>query len=482
MSKQLKTNEKKVRRDVKKILKNETGRDFHKSARSERRGADARRAITTVQRQSKSGPLSRAPREMFARAFTERDAARLAWMLTVCDPFGKHHWSVPPTLGLGVPLSQPRIYRITLKGFAVANAAGVVFIGANADQWLPDSFRATGTNAQPRFGYLGNNPANGVGDARGTPVHYTSAAYVGCAAATPVVVGSTSVSYPGPEVTAATGLNFLGFPDDFVNTQLPGDATSGNAYQRCQQLALGLRVRPTAPASGALVPQGVILMTQQTLGDTVQTNAAAASSSSAIGGANCYAYMAGLYATASKTNMTDEMVGRQELDVMEWPRDKQTKAASWLSAAAIPNQSCSLAAYAPKNTGDVVVGYPQLAAIGAGMLEGQTVEFEASYIYAFYGAVSYEVNAHRDQASVPLGDMTSTVSSASQHMAVGSQHSPARQAVASVVQPSVASGELKSGSAAKWVQGGKEVIEAATGSSIGDLIGEGLGFLGAMLL
>jgi len=491
MNKNNKLSEKKVRQDVKKILKHETGDAVGKADKAKRRNKDARRAIAVTRRTAESGPLTRGNAEMFHRAFTDRDAARLAWMLTVCDPFGKHHWSIPPVVAPGIPLSEPRIYRVTLKGFASANSQGRCYIGANADMWLPDPAATYLTNARPYFGYLGNSSTNGAGFARGTPVHYTTSTYVGCAAAGTlpgVIAGSDGRSWPAQPITYAVGLSFLGFPDQFINTQLPGDTTGSNAYQRCQCISVGLRARPVAPAAGALIPQGVICMTQQTLGDTVQTNAAAASTTTAIGGVDAYAYLAGLSiggGPADKINeLTDEMIARQEWDVMDWPRDKQGKGnVSWLSAAAIPNQSCALEAYAPKITGNLNVGYPQLAVACAGMLQGQVVEFEAAYTYAFYGAVSYEVNAHVGQSAVPGSDLASTAASAKQHMMIGEDMpSPARRAVAATVQPDVSSGLLSGKSAAKWVNSGKEVIEAATGSSIGDLIGEGLGFLGAMLL
>lgn len=490
MSKNIISTEKKVRRDVKKILKHESGKGAGKHARSQRRGADAQRAIKVVEKQAAKAPLTRGAASMFRRAFTDRDAARLAWMLTVCDPFGKHHWSVPPIISPGIPLSEPRIYRITFRGFATANAGGRIYIGANADMWLPNPSAAALTIPEPRYGFLGNAPASGVGAQRGQPVHYTTSTYVGCdvaGAGVPVIAGSTGNSYPSSISTAATGLNFAGFPDPFINTQLNNDPVSANAYQRATNISVGLRVRPTAPGGAALVPTGVLMMTQQILGDTTQTNATAASSPTAIGGVDAYNYLAGVQGpgTSGGPNELDgEMIGREEWDIMEWPRDEVTKTGAWLSAAAIPNQSCSLGAWVPKQTGDRIVGQPQLAVVGAGMQPSAVVEWEASYTYAFYGAVSYEVNAHTEHAAVPGADLQSTAAAASDHMMVGPGRAatPARAALASVVQPAVSSGELSSKSAADWVSSGKSVIEAATGSSIGDLIGEGLGFLGAMLL
>lgn len=458
-----------------------------KSKRKEARKV-ARKEIKGRLRTASAKPLTANTASMFQRAFTERDASRLGWMLTVCDPFGSHHWSVPPTIGLGVPLAAPRIYRITLKGFASANADGMVYVGANADMWLPDAGRATLTNAQPRYGFLGNNPANGGTSRRGSPVHYTTSTYAGCIPGnTPTpVTGSNGYSWPGPTVETCTGLNFCQFPDSFINIQLPGDPGNSDAYQRAQCIATGLRVRPTAPASGALIPQGVVLMTQQTLGDSVITCASAASGTLVRGGADVYAYLSGVFAGPAAAELTGDMIAREEWDVIDWPRDEKKGEGSWLTASAIPNQSCCLAAYAPKVAGDRVVGYPQLAAVGAGMRQGQVLEFEAAYVYAFYGGISYEINAHQSMPSVPQADLSSTVDAAATHMAIGGSRPtsmmPARQAVAATVQPAVSSGEIRPSNAAKWIQGGKDVIESVTGSSIGDLIGEGLGFLAGALL
>ncbi len=470
---------KKVRKEIKSIVrKADQTKVKSKAQRSKKRAADARAAMGEVYSDLKRGnPPQQALGRLFQRMFTNRDAARLAWMLTVSDPWGDHVWSIPPILAPGVPLSQPRMYRISLCGYAVANSSGRVYIGLNADGWLPFPGKLAATVAEPSYSYLGNSVANG--GARGYPLHYTTQAYIGTS-----VANSTGTSYPGPAITQSAGTNglvFMQLPDNFINVQLNNSPASGNAYQRATCVSAGLRVRPTAPASGALVPQGTLLMVQQCLGDTVQTNPAAASGPALIGGVDAYAYVRGQAVASGVTALTSDQVNLKEMDIMEWPHVSGER--SWLSAAAIPNQSCSLGAWVPLQTGTSAVGYPQVACLGQGMLSGQVVQFEGTLIYAFYGGVSYEVNARKTHEAVPLTDLQATANAAATHMDISQPASlkPEKQALVSVARPLVDSGDLHPAKVADWVKTGAAAIEGATGSSIGELIGEGLGFLGALL-
>lgn len=465
---------KEIKKEVKKIAKRDVS-SAKKRAKAKSNRQAARQAIVVHTKEASRSALGATNASMFRRIFTDRDAARLAWMLTVTDPFGHHPWSVPPVLSPGIPLSKPRIYRYVFTGFATANTSGRLFIGVNADMWLPNPSAAANTVAQPAYCFLGNSPANG--GTRGTPVHYTTASYLGTS-----VAGSTATSYPGPAISSAAGLNFMAFPDNFVTTQLNNAPASANAYQRAQCLSAGLRVRPQAPAAGATFPQGTLLMIQQIMGDTVQTNPAAASGSGVIGGTDAYAYMKGSNVTpGAQVVMTDDMVALEEWDILEWPKEGTGHA--WLTAAAVPNQSCCLGAWVPTQTGTSVVGYPQLAVLGQGLLQGQIVQFEATLTYAFYGSVSYEVVHQREQINVPLQDLQATAAAASQHMALGANTaSPAQRAAAAVAQTAVDSGEVHPSKAVDWLKSGSKAIEAATGSSIGELIGEGLGVVASLLL
>jgi len=421
----------------------------------------------------------------FRRNFTRRDAARLAWMMCVADPFGAKAMPVPATITTGASASCPRMYAVTLKQFTTVNSVGACFIGLSADAWLPDPTRPAGSAPQPLYLYLGNSSAFG---SRGWPLHWTNSAYAGCA---PTVTGSTGYSYPGPAIaqtSAIAGMNFMQLPDTFIDTQLNCNPTTGNAFQRFQCVSAGLRVRPTGPAAGALVQTGVIMITQQTLGDTVVTNPAAASGTGTLGGPNCYGHMSGL-ATGSTAGtvvtqvapLPPDSIGAEEWDIASWPSSTNEK--DWLEAAAIPNQSCSFGQWTPGNTGSTLVGYPQLSAIVAGSQQGQVIEFEARLVYAWYGAVSYEENSVPLLASVPPSDLTATVTDGKAHLSISNRAAtPARAAVQAMAQPAVNDGTVHPSNAAAWINSGKEVIEAATGSSIGELIGEGLRFLAGALL
>ncbi len=465
---------KEVRKDIKKAAKRDV-RSSTKRAKAKARNAAAKQAIVVHTKETARSALGATNASLFRRIFTDRDAARFAWMLTVTDPFGHHAWSIPPVLAPGIPLSKPRIYRYSFTGFAVANTSGRLYIGVNADMWLPYPAKLAATVAEPAYCFLGNSTSNG--GSRGSPVHYTVANYIGTS-----VAGSVATSYPGPAITSAAGLNFMQFPDNFITTQLNNAPTSGNAYQRAQCLSAGLRVRPQAPAAGATFPQGTLLMVQQILGDTVQTNPAAASGSGVIGGIDAYAYMKGAsLSPGAQVVLTDDMVALEEWDILEWP--KEGKSHAWLTAAAVPNQSCCLGTWVPTQNGSNLVGYPQLAVLGQGLLQGQVVQFEATLTYAFYGSVSYEVVHQRQQVTVPLEDLQTTASAASRHMSLGANSaSPAQRAAAAVAQTAVDSGEVHPSKAVDWLKSGAKAIETATGSSMGELIGEGLGVVASLLL
>jgi hypothetical protein len=434
---------------------------------------NAIQAVINREMASKS-PIRAGNARMFAKAFTERHAAILGWMLTVTDPFGTEHvHSIPPILAPGIPMSEPRIYRYVFHAIAVANASGRVYIGANADMWLPNLAKTAATVPEPQYCFLGNSTANA--GARGAPVHYTTATYAGTGS-------GIGLSYPSPASSGAVGLNFMSFPDTFIPAQINLAPASANAMQRAQCISVGLRARPITPATGAFQATGALAVVQQILGDTVQTNPAAANAAGALGGADAYQWITGLTSSAAGPNtLTPDQVAFTEWDCLTWP--KVGGAQSWLGAAAIPNQSCCLQPWVPTQIGSIAVGFPQLAILGVGLGTGASIEFEASYTYAFYGAVSYEVNSRKQSPAVPVGDLEATVASAGSHMRVGGgAYSPARAAVAATVQPHVDSGDVTKSSAGDWVKSGAQSIEAVTGSSIGDLIGEGLGFLGAMLL
>jgi len=478
--KDVKRAEKKIGREIKDAIKS-VPKQVRKAAKEERPRRAERQVIGEI---AQRGTFQSNQARYFKSVFTRRDAARLAWMLCVSDPFDHAAVPIPPLLTPGVSTSCPRMYPICLRGTALANSTGSLFIGVNADGWFPNASLAAGAPPQPGYQYLGNSTANG--GTRGYPVHYTNAAYIGSVAV--LGVNSTGKSYPSPATTAGAGvagLQFLQLPDNFIDVQTNQNPVSNNASQRYSCVAAGLRVRPVAPASGALVPQGVLLMTQQILGDTFQTNPAAANSNTAVGGIDCYAYMSGLVSETGGVGISrvaplnTEMVARVEWDMLEWPHEEGNR--TWLTGAAVPNQSCSYGCWTPPQTGSNVVGYPQIAVIGQSMLANQAVEFEAKLVYAYYGGVSYQENQTKLLPAVPLSDLHSVSSAAAAHMTPGAPN-PRRAAVAAVSQSAVDEGRVHPKAAVEWIKSGADAVEAVTGSTVGDLIGEGLGFLGSLLL
>jgi hypothetical protein len=489
-----------TKREVRKEAKREVKKEVEKEKRV--KGKHIRKEVKAIERlpsasRGVSGP-SRQQTQYFRRLFTEQDASKLAWLRCVMDPFTAIPASLPPIMAPGASTSRPRIYAISLKGFAVANANGRVNIGANADGWMPSSVAVAGSAPVPQFQYLGNSAGNA--GARGFPVHYTVQAWAG----NPGFANVSPNNYPASDRAVANAIPYLGFlqlPDALIDVQLNNDPTSGNAYQRYSNVALGLRCRPVAPAAGNLVMTGVILGCQQTLGDTVITNPTRANGGAAtLGGSDAYEYMAGLGTGANsipvgpgpnagpgsnntQVNLTEEMVGRTEWDIAEWPKQKGEH--TWFTMSAIPNQSCCFSATVPKQTGATQVGDPQLAFVGAGLLAGQTIEFEARYIYAFYGGVSYQVQAGSSTPPVAPGDLQALTATAAPLMGIATHNGMPRASVSApqaLIRHEAAKGMVDARSGPDWLKSGASIVKSATGSSIGELLGEGLGVIAGMLL
>lgn len=468
--------QKKETRKVKKAVAREVAKEFVK-------GAPKNVALANRPAQKKAAQKATPAMKNYYRQFAHRDAHKLAWMACVADPWEAPAVGIPLSLTPGASPSTPRCFRADLRGIMVTNAATRGFIGANADAWMANPTSLAGTPAVPYNMYLGNSTA--FSGARGYPVHYCSGGWIGNGA------GTSGLSYPSPIVAQATGVAGLGFiqlPDKFINLQNDCSPTSGNAQQRFNNVSVGLRCRPIAPASGALEMAGVVYAVQQILGDTAQTNPAAANATTAVGGIDAVAYIAGMVASgagappAGFTPLNSEQVAVTSWDVAKWPRVNNGQGEfSWMEITAIPCQSCAFGAWTPGNTGASVVGYPQVAFLTIGSPAGQLFEFEATYVYAWYGGVSYEVGTGQNAPRVGSADAASVLVAGSRHLRGPSQR--AKAAVAAVAQEALDTGVVSSASsAASWIQSGSNLVKEITGQSIGDLIGEGLGFLSAMLL
>lgn len=423
----------------------------------------------------------------YSRRFTERDAWLLAWFHCVTNPW---KYAVPPPFPYAASPGTPRMFPLRITGAAIANSVGACFIWLNADGWFPSPQAVATTAPVPWTPFLGNSTANS--GARGYPAGHTNGSYAGCS---PTIAGSTGLSMPGPTIAVATaiaGVVFQRIPDNFIAGQINTDPVSANASQRYNCVAAGLRVRPSAPAAGTVVPGGVVCMTQQILGDTLIANPVAANGTAAPGGVNCYNYVRSFQTTATGGAVTaapapldDSQIATKEYDLETWPRGGDGKH-DWLEATAVPNQSCCFLALTPPQTGASVVGEPQLVAIGNGLTAGQVVEYEATLIYAFYGIVSYEKYGIADAPSrsnpVSSDETARALSVGSGHMRIDSEAGvPGRRATAAFGSEAKFDGVAAAKDIGGWISTGASVVKEVTGLSIPELIGEGLGFLAAIL-
>lgn len=425
------------------------------------------------------GPAGR----QFFRTFSHRDAAKLAWMACVANPKFAPPMPIPASITPGASPATPRMFRVGLKGVSTANALGRFCIGANADAWIPNPNRASGAVATPYYCYLGNSSA--FGGARGYPVHYTIQTWAGNGA------GSDGTSWPAPNkvaTVATTGLYYVQLPDKFIAGQPNADPSTGNNSGAYSNVALELRARPIAPPAGGLVMAGTMWSVQQTMGDSFATCPSAANATGTVGGIDAVAYIGGMttVSNASGQPLSSDMVALTEWDLASWPRESSSSSPtappshSWMSIVALPNQSCSFGQWAGGNTGATQVGYPQCAFMGFGAISGQQVEFEVDYVYAYYGVLSYEVKDDVRPVRVPDADVKSLMTSGLQHLQGANRG--IRGAVAAVAQEAVDKGEVGASSVGSWIQAGSSAVEKLTGQSIGELVGEGLGFVAEMLL
>lgn len=415
-----------------------------------------------------------------SRFFSKKDASKLAWAVMVGNPFGNLYVPVPAAMTVGASAGCPRMFPITLTITNSANSLGRLYAGLNADGWLPNPSTTVGMAPVPYAMYLGNSTTYG---SRGYPFHVTANTYAGCAASTPAVAGSTGLSYPAPTVTANTtlGLNSIQLPSAFITGQIDCAAASSNAFQRFQCVAAAIRARPVAPAATALVMQGTMMGVQQILGDTVITNPAAANSPSAIGGVDAYAYIRGIQGingTAAPAVAREE-ISIEEVDIATWPKGDK-----WLTVAALPNQSCAFGQWTPGNTGNTTIGFPQCAILCSGMLPNQAIEVQAKLVYAFYGIVSYEANRTASHTPSALGDISGILTSGQKHLRpqMMTDVPNSRPGVKAFAQDAIDSGTAAKGSSiVDWIKSGSSAVEELTGSTIGELLGEGLGFLASAL-
>lgn len=396
------------------------------------------------------------------QAFSRKEASRYMWGMCVTNPWTAQCSPIPMSITPGASASCPRMYPVTLRGVAIANASGFFHIGANADGWVQKYNNAGLASIEafpiPDIGkmYLGYPSSLGVGYSRGAPVHATQQSWAGDTAGP---VGANGFSSPNSQTFAASATIVAGsfvaakFPDTFIPQADPTDAGSG---ERFTQVALGLRVRPLAPL---LTTAGRMTMFQQTLGDNE---------------ANTFSTSNGAIDTfASLSAIPKEQLNRHEVAVANWPPEK------WLTASAIPNTTVCFGQW-KGNTGDGSrqAGHPMLSVLGEGVTTGTRFEYEARYVYAYYGILSYEQNAQEVARQVSAGAeaIQEFVELAPAHMKPlvipADHHSMGKQASHIMAQSAVDNGKATSKSVGSYIADGVKVVEAITGESVSDVIGE----------
>jgi len=408
----------------------------------------------------KGTATERGMHQYMQQLFSRKDAGRYLWALCVADPWRALPVPIPISITPGASAATPRMYKVTLRTVGAANASGFVYVGANADGWNQD-FSNVGPFPVPASNqlYLGY-PSTVPGGSRGAPVSATQATWTGDSSvgSGPLVAPSSSCVPSGGSVNPLTANSWLvaKFPDSFIPQQAPG-ANAPGAGERFTNVAVGLRVRPLAAPLNAA---GRITMFQQTLGDNEYNTFP-----TVIGGSDTFGAMSAL---------TPEQVNRHEVSVSNWPPEK------WLAASAIPNTTCAFGQWQGSTTGYRGAGFPALSVMGEGLSAGLRLEVEAEYVYAYYGVLSYEEGSQTSLRRVhtTAEEAGAMLSTANTHMKplVKSDNHPglARQASHMMAQEAVDTGKTTAAKVGQYMKMGSAAVEAVTGSSVGDLIGDAI--------
>jgi hypothetical protein len=371
-------------------------------------------------------------------------AALMAWGHTVANPRTLNPHPVPIAAAPGASASVPQMFKCTLYGKASANAAGKLFIGANADAWFP---KTPGGGAievpTPSNTYLtlpGVRP-----DDQGLPVHFTTGVYA-------------ASTYPASVDNGDTvGVGMVGLPFDFVPNML--------VDTRYNCVSVELRARPVQAAlyaSGELVafnyrrcPVQETLPNGKTLGE-----------------------MLGIEQT---------YLSRNRVACPNWPSDK------WLTTVAVPNTSTCFGQWFPKGLSgptdaNAVVGQPQVYIFGDGLPANAPVEFEATYNYALYGTRTYTTSGSGNSDSIQVDGSRAMPVVANGFpntlkpllMNTSKVHPGGAAAVVKAEQQDGRMPSVKD--VVSGIKTGASVFEAVTGTDIGEEIASIIGEIGMFLL
>ncbi len=386
-------------------------------------------------------------------------AALMAWAHTVANPRILSPHPPPVLAAAGSSPAEARMYQLPLKGTAVANATGYFWIVVNADGWVPATVQEV--SSQAPVPWTGSQYLQASGQS--TPVSYTNGSYVGSACPN---YQTYDQAIGGAGGTAGVKSLELPVPPNFI--------PAIQADTRYTLVSVELRLRPEgAPlnASGDLAIFN--LRTQVTRTQYPSWTGSPNSTPEA-----CLA-------------VPDKIFSKQRAAVANWPSKK------WLTAVAVPNTVCCLGqwyplgstAVGPGSAANGRVGLPSVWAIGKGLAANTPVEFEVVYNYALYGIRDYETLSTGGSdpvvASGPVEDYRNNGMSGSLTPTIRGENADHR-ATAAAMRSEQMAGRAPDGPGAgkmiaEGIKGAKDIIEEVTGSSIGELIAEGAGFIASML-
>jgi len=402
-----------------------------------------------------------------AGKFSRTDAALIAWAHTFTNPRTNDPAPVPVAAVPGASAADARMFRVTLRATAQANALGYVFIGARVDGFVPTPLSAGGNGKTADY----NRTINVGGGLVGNPVHYTTGTYNGG------TIGTTYAGYCYPNASVAdvsngsiapwTGCNFIAWPDGWIPNLTDGMLLT---VVGCE-----LRVRPNATS---LASSGSLWLFNYHTMPPIDPNAAPV------------LYPGNFPATSGATYdaitaVDKKYIARNSNAIPNWKSDK------WLSAVAIPNSTTCFDQGIPIAQQGMpmrCVGQPSVFCIGEGMQANQNVEFEVTYVVAVYGYVTNEVRPNPPSAvKVDPGRLATTVQNGIHGNVVPmlqAEKQPNMSGVGGAIKALQSEGRAPENPsmATSMLKASMPVVEAVTGSSIGESIMEGIGALAAFLL
>lgn len=383
------------------------------------------------------GPLTAVNNRLPKFSLSHVKAALLAWSHTVSFPRTPTPYPLPIMAVSGVSAAPAKMYQVPLKGTATANAAGFVCIALVCDTWMPVTVsNGAGVLPTPACQLVANSPTAGNGCA----VWMTQQAYVGQGGAYGPLSAPAASSLCDGTQTGVTGVRLpKGFMPE-INAELKYNLVSAE-----------LRARPEGKLldqSGDLnifnyrATPNLFLQLDQGGGDT----------------------------TAIQLAMLSKYVPRSRRATAQWPNDK------WLTAVANPNTSTCFGQWSPITTPLYSCFAPSVFLLGKGLDPGTPIEWEATFNYALYGSVSFAAQqAQETTVSVGGEQANSVVANGLNKMlepTIAHESKVSNTGVKAFARAEQASTGLSTADIMSGIKAGKDVVEAVTGTDLGETLAE----------